>query len=98
MKRVEYNINNSEYYTKVNNLKFYFTSLFNKRRFEDNFNLFIEEEHNKLKAKYHVNLDIYNYLLVVFYKKIEKRGFKVLSYQTNGAIIELKEDYVFRMK
>lgn len=98
MKRVEYNIDNSEYFTKINNLKFFFTSEFNKRRFEDNFNCFIEEEHNKLKAKYHVNIDIYNYLLVVFYKKIEKRGFKVLSYMPNGAIIELREDSVFRMK
>lgn len=96
MKRVEYDISKSEYYSKVNDMIFYFSSEFNKRRFENNFYLFVEEETNKLKVKYKVNLDIYNYLVVVFYKKIEKRGFRVLTCHNND-IIELKEDYVFKM-
>ena len=51
-KRVEYDINKSEYFSKVNDYILYFSSEFNRRRFENNFNLFIEEETNKLKAKY----------------------------------------------
>lgn len=97
MVRVVYDIEKSEYYLKINNLKFYFSSIFNLRRFESNYEYFIEEETHKLQSKYHVNIDIFNYLLVVFYKKIEKRGFKVLAYYPNGAIIELKEDYIFKM-
>ena len=96
MKRVEYDIFKSTYYCKINNMIFYFSSEFNKRRFESNFYLFIEEETNKLKARYKVNLDIYDYLMVVFYKKIEKREFRVLTYKNNG-IIELKEDYTFKI-
>lgn len=96
MKRVEYDINKSEYYSKVNDMIFYFSSEFNKRRFENNFYLFVEEETNKLRVKYKVNIDIYNYLVVVFYKKIEKRGFRVLTCHNND-IIELKEDYIFKM-
>ena len=97
MVRVIYDIEKSEYFSKIGNMKFYFTSIFNKKRFDNNYQYFIEEETHKLQSKYHVNINIFNYLLVVFYKKIEKRGFKVLAYRTNGAIIELKEDYVFNM-
>ena len=90
MKRVEYDINKSEYTCEVNDLDFYFSSEFNKMRFELNCMDFINEETNKLKARYHVDLDISDYLLVVFYMKIEKRGFKVYK---NGDIID--KDYVF---
>lgn len=97
MVRVIYDIEKSEYFSKIGNMKFYFTSIFNKKRFDNKYQYFIEEETHKLQSKYHVNINIFNYLLVVFYKKIEKRGFKVLAYRTNGAIIELKEDYIFKM-
>lgn len=97
MVRVIYDIEKSEFSLKVNNLKFYFSSVFNLRRFQSNYKSFVEEETLKLQSKYHVNIDIFNYLLVVFYKKIEKRGFKVLAYYPNGAIIELKEDNIFKM-
>ena len=95
-KRVEYDINKSMYVFKVDNLIFYFSSAFNLLRFHDRYPDYIEEETNKLQAKYHVYLDIKKYLLIAFYKKIEKRGFKVLTYQNNG-IIELKEDYIFKI-
>lgn len=97
MVRVIYDIEESDYFYKINNLKFYFTSVFNQRRFINNFKYYVKEETFKLQSKYHINIDITNYLLVAFYKKIEKRGFKVLAYYPNGAIIELKEDYVFKM-
>lgn len=97
MVRVIYDIEKSEYSLKLGNLKFFFSSIFNLRRFESNYEYFIKEETYKLQSKYHVNIDIFNYLLVVFYKKIEKRGFKVLAYYPNGAIIELKEDHIFKM-
>ena len=96
MRRVEYDISQSNYFCRVNDYLFYFTSIFNQRRFEANFNLFIEEETNKLKAKYHVNIELYDYLLLVFYKKIEKRGFKVKKYENND-IIDLKENYIFKI-
>ena len=93
MKRVEYNLNNSEYNLTVGSLTFIFSSIFNKTRFELNYSDFIEDETDKLIAKYHFNLDITEYLLVVFYIKIEKRGFKVYK---DGDIID--KDYVFSLK
>ena len=97
MKRVEYDINKSEYYFKLNKLTFFFSSKFNKTRFENGFIEYVQEETNKIKAKYKVNINLTNYLLLTYYKKIEKRGFKVLTYDDNDDIIELSKDYTFRV-
>lgn len=97
MKRVEYDINKSEYYFKVNKLTFFFSSKFNKTRFENGFIEYVSEETNKIKAKYKVDINLTNYLLLAYYKKIEKRGFKVLTYDDNDVIIELSKDHTFRV-
>ena len=97
MKRVEYDINKSEYYFKVNKLTFFFSSKFNKTRFENGFIEYVQEETNKIKAKYKVDINLNNYLLLAYYKKIEKRGFKVLTYDDNDVIIELSKDHTFRV-
>ena len=97
MKRVEYDINKSEYYFRVNKLTFFFSSKFNKTRFENGFIDYVNEETNKIKAKYKVDINLTNYLLLAYYKKIEKRGFKVLTYDANDVIIELSKDYTFRV-
>ena len=97
MKRVEYDINKSEYYFRVNKLTFFFSSKFNKTRFENGFIDYVNEETNKIKAKYRVNINLTNYLLLAYYKKIEKRGFKVLTYDDNDVIIELSKDHTFRV-
>lgn len=97
MKRVEYDINKSEYYFRVNKLTFFFSSKFNKTRFENGFIEYVNEETNKIKAKYKVDINLTNYLLLAYYKKIEKRGFKVLTYDDNDVIIELSKDHTFRV-
>lgn len=97
MKRVEYDINKSEYYFKINKLTFFFSSKFNKTRFENGFIEYVQEETNKIKAKYKVDINLTNYLLLAYYKKIEKRGFKVLTYDDNDVIIELSKDHTFRV-
>ena len=96
MRRVEYDINQSNYFSRIDKYLFYFSSIFNQRRFEANVKMFVQEETNKLIAKYHVNIELSDYLLLVFYKKIEKRGFRVKIY-TNNDIIDLKEDYIFKI-
>ena len=97
MKRVEYDINKSEYYFKVNKLTLFFSSKFNKTRFENGLINYVQEETNKIKVKYKVDINLTNYLLLAYYKKIEKRGFKVLTYDDNDDIIELSKDYTFRV-
>ena len=97
MKRVEYDINKSEYYFKVNKLTLFFSSKFNKTRFENGLINYVQEETNKIKVKYKVDINLTNYLLLAYYKKIEKRGFKVLTYDDNDVIIELSKDHTFRV-
>lgn len=96
MKNVEYDLNNSKYNLRVENYEFFFSSAFNLTRFHNGYDKYVKEENIKIKIKFHVNIDLTSYLLVSFYKKIEKRGFKVLTYKNND-IIELQEDYIFKI-
>ena len=98
MNRVEYDINNSSYSQEVNDYVFFFSSEFNRNRFNEGYNDYAINETNKLKAKYHVFIDIYDYFVLAYYKKIEKRGFKVLTYAKDNGIIELKEDNIYTIK
>lgn len=95
-KRVEYDISKSEYSYKYKDLIFFFSSQFNRNRFVLGFNNYVSEETNKLKVKYHVNISLENFLLVAYYKKIEKRGFRVLTYKEND-IIELNNNHTFEI-
>ena len=95
MSRVEYDLNNSNYISKVHDYIYYFSSEFNLNRFNDGLYDFIKVETNKLKAKYHVGIDISDYLTLVFYKRIEKRGFKVLTYDNDNNVIELSSEFIY---
>ena len=95
-KRVEYDISKSEYSYKYKDLIFFFSSQFNRNRFVLGYNNYVSEETNKLRVKYHVNISLENFLLVAYYKKIEKRGFRVLTYKEND-IIELDNNHTFEI-
>lgn len=71
-------IERSKYSFQVDNLTFYFSSLFNLNRFERKYLDYIRCEERKIVNKYHYEIDMKNYLLICFYMMIEKRGFKVL--------------------
>ena len=65
------NINNEE-------IKFYFSSPFLRRKFLEKVNDYIHTENLKLSSLYKVNIDLSKQLVISYYKKIEKRGFRVL--------------------
>ncbi len=99
MNRVEYDLNSSSYCVQVHDYVYFFSSEFNLNRFNEGYNPYAINETNKLKAKYHVNIDIFDYFVLAYYKKIEKRGFKVLTYDSDSnGIIELKEDYLYTIR
>ena len=77
MNIVYHNIERSSYVYEVDNIKFYFSSLFNLERFKNKYLDYINEEERKIINKYHYQIDMKNYLLICFYMMIEKRGFKV---------------------
>lgn len=81
-------INESNYMFTYDRLIFYFSSKFYLEKFTREYSNFIKDETMKFKIKYKCNAYIDEMLLLLLYKKIEKRGFKVL-YDGN----ELQENY-----
>ena len=81
----------SEYKINYNGLIYYFSSELYMYKFKSNVKQFIIEETAKLKAKYKINIYLDTMLTLSFYKKIEKRGFRVV-YKENEKTIELTQD------
>ena len=81
-------INESNYIFTYDHLIFYFSSKFYLEKFTREYINFIKDETMKFKIKYKCSAYIDDMLLLLLYKKIEKRGFKVL-YDGN----ELQENY-----
>lgn len=87
--RVIYNdINESNYMFKYDNLVFYFSSEFYLEKFKREYNSFLKNEIMKIKIKYRCNIYCDEMILLLLYKRIEKRGFKVLYRD-----VEIDENY-----
>lgn len=82
-------INESEYKITYDKLTFYFSSKFYLEKFTREYSNFIKDETMKFKIKYKCNAYIDEMLLLLLYKKIEKRGFRVLYNDTN-----IRENYM----
>lgn len=71
-------IEESNYSFKYDKLLFYFSSRFYEEKFVSEYANFLKEETIKLKLKYKCIIEADELILLLLYKKIEKRGFKVL--------------------
>ena len=78
MNIIYHDINKSNYYFKYDNLTFYFSSLLYLNKFTKLYTSYIEEESAKMKIKFNIDVEAKKLFLLSLYKKIEKRGFKVL--------------------
>ena len=74
-----YNLNKSEYYTEYKGYRFYFSSLFNKIRFNKQLTEYLEQETLKLNAKYRTTFNAEIVIALYLYRLIEKRGFYVID-------------------
>ena len=86
-------INESIYTFKYDDLVFYFSSQFYQEKFTREYSQFLKDETMKLKIKFKCNIYCDEMILLLLYKKIEKRGFKVLY---KGK--ELNENYYIDFK
>lgn len=78
MKTVVYqNIKETVFDYEIYDLCFHFSSLFNKNRFKENVQTYVNLEEMKIINKYQLQIDIKKYLAIAFYKKIERRGFYI---------------------
>ena len=81
----------SEYKINYNGLIYYFSSELYLNKFKSNIKQYIIEETAKIKAKYKINIYFDTMLTLSFYKKIEKRGFRVV-YKENEKEKEITEN------
>lgn len=85
-----YNIEESNLYVRLFNLKFYFSSEFNVMRFKKGVKTYIDTENMKVSCKYGIKVELDRLLAICYYKKIEKRGFRIENYLTSKRIISNK--------
>lgn len=83
MNKVYNNINESPYSIRKKDLIFYFSSEFNLKRFNKGCLEYVNNETSKIISKYHISGNFEKYLLVAYYLKIEKRGFKICDSRNN---------------
>lgn len=74
-----YNINESPYFIDYQGIKFYFSSLFYRNKFEKEYLKIIDDEEYKLGIKYKCKINADLMIMLMLYQKIEKRGFKVIK-------------------
>ena len=71
------NIEESPFEFKYDDLKFYFSSNYLKEKFVRQYINFIKDETIKLKVKFKNVIMCDEMILLLLYKKVEKRGFRV---------------------
>lgn len=80
-------INESDYSFRYDEIEFYFSSNFYKEKFIKEHRDFIHNETMKLRVKFKCSVYADEMILLLLYKRIEKRGFRV-TYKDK----ELKEN------
>lgn len=79
---IYYDLKESEYFVEMNinseKIILYFSSLFIRKKFLENVGEYIHNENLKLSIAYKIDIDATKLLILSYYKKLEKRGFRVL--------------------
>lgn len=70
-------IDESTYNFVYDEMKFYFSSQFYLENFKNKYISFLKEETDKLRIKFKCGIYADYMILLLLYKKIEKRGFRV---------------------
>ena len=76
-------ISESDYYYELDGVRYYFSSEFNLERYKTRVQDYVNNEIIKLKYRFKVICSFDLYFQLAFYKKIEKRGFKVVELSNN---------------
>lgn len=87
---IELDITQSNYRCNFKGLIFCFSSKFYLNKFEKEVQEYIDIENKKLYNKYKLDVDFSLYLAIAFYKKIEKRGFRIIEPRKKETIVKIK--------
>ena len=79
---IYYDLKESDYVAELNingeEIKLFFSSNFIKTRFLEKVGNFIHNENIRITVMYRIDVDATKLLILSFYKRLEKRGFRVL--------------------
>ena len=75
---IELNLEESKYISTYKGLTFYFSSMFYLKKFEREIQNYIDNETKKLYNRFNVSANYELLLSIALYKRIEKRGFRIL--------------------
>lgn len=76
----------SEYYYDLDGVRYYFSSQLYMNKFKENVLNYVNENSIKLKLRYKININFDLFFTLSYYKKIEKRGFRVIDISSGKAI------------
>lgn len=89
-------LNESPFIYYYGNIKFYFSSRFYLEKFISDHVKFLKDESLKLNIKFKSNIDASLMILLLLYRKIEKRGFKItIKDKIDGTEIDINQNYSF---
>lgn len=77
---IYYSLDESEYYFKYDNLTFVFSSKLYLKKFMGIYKEYLKENTAKIESKFNSTFYADELILIDLYRKIEKRGFRVLYY------------------
>lgn len=72
------NLQDSNYSFEKYGITFYFSSKFYLEKYKREYLSYITTENMKLEIKYKCPINLQKYLAISFYKKLEKRGFRII--------------------
>ena len=76
----------SEYYYDLDGVRYYFSSQLYMNKFKENVLNYVNENSIKLKLRYKININFDLFFTLSYYKKIEKRGFRVIDISSGKTI------------
>lgn len=76
----------SDYYYDLDGIRYYFSSQLYLNKFKDNVINYVNENSIKLKLRYKINLNFDLFFTLSYYKKVEKRGFRVVDISSEKTI------------
>ena len=86
------NLNDSDYSINIEGFTFYFSSKVYLEKFKKKVGDYAVFESEKIATRYNVYINLNLYFMIVLYKKIEKRGFRIYD---NDKKIYLSKDLAF---
>lgn len=86
------NIEESTYFLNFEGVTFYFSSMFYKEKFKRELKKYIDIESIRLYNRLNLKNEMSIFLAISLYKKIEKRGFRVLIHNKE----QLEENHIFK--